>query len=47
MATVVGVVRGDFGPESVGVIHVINMGEFVQDDVVAEWLGDFHEADIE
>lgn len=47
MFFVAGVVGGDFGPESFGVVEVIEVGEFVDDDVVAERLGDIHEADVE
>ena len=47
MAFVVGVVGGDFGPEGGGMVHVIDVGEFVEDDVVAEGWGEFHEADVE
>ena len=46
MAFVAGVVRFDFGPESCGMIHVVDVSEFMQDDVIAKWLGDFHETNI-
>lgn len=44
---VTGVVGGDFGPEGVGVVEMIEVGELVKDDVVAERFGDVHEADVE
>ena len=47
VAAIVWIVRGDLGPEGVGVVHVINMRELMEDDVIAEWFRDFHEADIE
>lgn len=37
----------DFAPKSVGMVHVINMRELVDNDIVAERLWYFHEADIE
>ena len=46
VAAVVRVVRGNFGPESVRVIHVIDVGEFVQNDVVAKRFRNFHEANV-
>lgn len=47
MFFVAGVMGGDFGPEGVGMVEVVQMGEFVDDDIVAERLGDVHEADVE
>ena len=47
MKFVIFVVGADFGPKSLGMIHVVEMGELVQDYVVAKWFGDVHEADIE
>ena len=47
VAAVVRVVRGDFGPESFGVVHVMNMRELMENDIIAERLRNFHEADIE
>ncbi len=44
---VVGVVGGNFGPKSGGMIHMVQMGELVENDIVAEDFGDLHEADIE
>lgn len=44
---VTGVVVGDFSPEGVGVVEMIEVGEFVEDDIVAERLGDVHETDVE
>ena len=42
-----GVVEGDFCPEGGGVIHVVDVGEFVEDDVVAEGFGEVHDTDVE
>lgn len=47
MALVIGVVGGDFVPEILGMVHVIDVGEFVKNDVVAEGFGKVHEADVE
>ncbi len=47
MFLVFGVVAGDFLPKSAGMVHMVEMGEFVDDDVVAENFGDLHEADVE
>ncbi len=47
MLFIAGVVSGDFGPKSGGMIEVIKMGELMEDDIVAKRLGDLHEADIE
>ena len=44
---IVGVVRSDFGPKSGRVVHVVEVGKFVQNDVVAQNFGDVHEADVE
>ena len=47
MFFVVSVVEGDFFPESGRVIHVVDVGEFVNDNVVAKRFWDVHESDIE
>ena len=47
VATIVWIVLGDLAPDGFGMVHMINMGEFVENDVIAEWFRDFHEADIE
>lgn len=47
MFLVFGVVADDFLPKSAGMVHMVEMGEFVDDDVVAENFGDLHEADVE
>jgi hypothetical protein len=36
----------NFTPKGVRMVHVIDVGEFVNDDVIAERFGYFHEADI-
>lgn len=43
---VVFVVRCNFGPKGAGMIHMVEMSEFVQDNVIAKRLWDFHEADV-
>ena len=47
MAFVEGVEFGDFCPEGGGMIHVMGVGEFVEEDVVAEGFREFHEGDVE
>ena len=47
MFLVAGVVGANFGPESGGVIKVMEVGEFVEDDIVAQDGRDLHEADVE
>ena len=44
---IIRVVGTNFSPKGGGVVHVVEMGELVQDDVVAQRLGGVHEADIE
>ena len=44
---VAGVVGANFGPEGGGVIKVMEVGEFVEDDIVAQDGRDLHEADVE
>ena len=46
MLSVGGVVCGNFGPESFGVVEVIKVGELVNNDIVTEWLRGVHETDI-
>ena len=47
MDAVVRVVGGDFCPEGRAVVHVVEMGEFVEDDIVTQDFGDVHQADVE
>lgn len=47
MLFVTGVVGADFLPESGGMVHVVEMGEFVENHVVAQDFRHLHEADIE
>lgn len=47
MFFVVGVMAANFGPKSVGMIHMVEVGKFVDNDIVTKWLGDLHEANIE
>lgn len=47
MLFVTGVVATNFSPKGVGMVHVVEMSEFMNDDVIAERLGDLHEADVE
>ena len=47
MFLVAGVVGANFGPESGGMVKVMEMGEFVEDDIVAQDGRDLHEADVE
>jgi hypothetical protein len=47
VAFVVGVVVGDLKPEGGGMVHVVDVGELVEDDVVAEGFRQVHETDIE
>lgn len=37
---------GDFCPEGGGMIHVIKMGQFMNQDVVTQWFWYVHEANI-
>lgn len=37
----------NLGPKGGGMIGMVNMGKFMNDDIVAKGLGDIHEADIE
>ena len=41
------VVLADFTPEGIGMVHVVNMRQLMNNNVVAERLWDFHKADIE
>lgn len=47
MLFIAGIVGGDFGPEGVGVVEMVEVGEFVKDNIVAERLRNVHEADVE
>ena len=47
MAFVEGVSSGYFCPEGGRVVHVASVGEFVEEDVVAEGFGELHEGDVE
>lgn len=47
MFFVAGVVGADFLPESGGMIHMVEMGEFVEDHVVAQDFRHLHETNIE
>ena len=44
---VAGVVGADFGPEGGGMVKVMEVGEFVEDDVVTQGGRDLHETDVE
>lgn len=44
---VAGVVGADFGPEGGGMIKVMEMSEFVEDDIVTQDGRDLHETDVE
>ena len=41
-----GIVGADFGPESSGMIWMVDMRKFVDNNVVSERLRDVHEANI-
>lgn len=47
MLFVAGVMTADFAPESVGVVHMVEMGEFMDNDVVAQDFRNLHKANIE
>lgn len=47
MFLVAGVMGGDFGPKGVGMVEVVQMGEFVDNNVVTERFGDVHKTDVE
>ena len=42
-----GVVLFDFGPKSAGVVGVVDVRKFVDNDIITERFGNFHKADIE
>ena len=46
MSLVGGVVGSDFTPESTRVVGVIEVSEFVNENVVAQRFGNLHEANI-
>lgn len=47
MFFVAGVVLADLAPEGIGMIHVVKMGELVDNNIVAQDFWDLHETDIE
>ena len=47
MFFVSGIMFGNFGPESGRVVHVVEVGEFMNNNVIAEDFGDLHQANIE
>lgn len=46
MFFVSGVVGADFCPEGGGVVHVVEVGELVQNYIIAQDFGDLHKPDI-
>lgn len=46
MFFVSGIMFGNFGPESGRVIHVVEVGEFMNNNVIAEDFGDLHKTDV-
>lgn len=47
MLFVAGIMFADFCPKGGRVVHMVEVGELMNNDVIAERLGDLHEADIE
>ena len=46
MVAIIFIVAFDFGPKGGGVVHMVKMGKFVQNYVIAQGLRYFHEANI-
>ena len=47
VALVKRIVRTNLSPKLGGMVHMVNMGELVNNYVIAKWFRHFHEANIE